>query len=219
LYVISQPLNVTTLEGIEKMRRCITRIGPALVVVDSLIRALPGVDENSASEVNLAMTAVNALRQEMGFALLLIHHATKAQGEDLQLLPGTRDFAAQCDIAFILRHGDTAEEESAAGLFKGKWAKSRWASADEPPLYFRLADDEQGHPSLTTSEAPNAKQDVLDLLSMQSPLTRGQILSELKGVKGVRMIEYALTHLVSEGQIARVGRGVYGLPATTKEDA
>ena len=50
----------------------------SLVVVDTLARAMPGVDENSAGEVGRVIAACDRVKEQLGCAVMPIHH----QGKD-----------------------------------------------------------------------------------------------------------------------------------------
>jgi hypothetical protein len=50
---------------------------PALIVVDTLSRAIPGIDENTAKEVTPIIEACRALQRDYGSAVLLVHHTRK----------------------------------------------------------------------------------------------------------------------------------------------
>lgn len=49
----------------------------SLVVLDTLARAMPGVDENSAEEVGIVIAACDELKFELGATIMPIHHAGK----------------------------------------------------------------------------------------------------------------------------------------------
>lgn len=49
----------------------------ALIVIDTLARAMPGVDENSAQEVGLVIARCDAVRDETGATIMPIHHSGK----------------------------------------------------------------------------------------------------------------------------------------------
>lgn len=51
----------------------------ALVVIDTLARAMPGVDENSAQEVGVVIAHCDAVKEELGCAVAPIHHTGKDQ--------------------------------------------------------------------------------------------------------------------------------------------
>lgn len=49
----------------------------ALVVIDTLARAMPGVDENSAQEVGLVIAQCDLVKEELGCTVAPIHHTGK----------------------------------------------------------------------------------------------------------------------------------------------
>jgi len=182
------------------------------VVIDPLIRALPGVDENAAAEVNQALAPAADLARELGFGLLCIHHTRKDGGQGgLDSLAGSRDFAARADVALLMQGvGENGDE---GGLLRVTTVKSRWGAAP-PPFCLRLENDAEGYPALLLAEAPNARNEVLEVLAMQSPLTTGVIVTELEGVKSRQQVNRALKDLHEAGRIRQVRRGFWALPET-----
>lgn len=51
----------------------------AMVVIDTLARAMPGVDENSAQEVGVVIAQCDLLKEELGCTVAPIHHTGKDQ--------------------------------------------------------------------------------------------------------------------------------------------
>jgi hypothetical protein len=66
---------------------------PELVVVDTLARAMPGGDENSAKDMGLVVDAVDRIRRDFDTAVLLVHHSGLEQGRERgsTSLPGALD--------------------------------------------------------------------------------------------------------------------------------
>lgn len=50
---------------------------PVLVVIDTLALALPGLDENSAQEMGIAVDGLKTIQRELGCAILAVHHSGK----------------------------------------------------------------------------------------------------------------------------------------------
>lgn len=50
---------------------------PVLVVLDTLARAMPGGDENTARDMGVAIDAADAIRRASGACVLLVHHTGK----------------------------------------------------------------------------------------------------------------------------------------------
>lgn len=54
---------------------------PALIVVDTLNRAAPGMDENSARDMSEIVATCDAMRRALGCAVLLVHHTPKGSDD------------------------------------------------------------------------------------------------------------------------------------------
>lgn len=68
----------------------------ALLIVDTVSRALPGADENLQKEMTLFVAACDALRHEFGCAVLGVHHAGKSGTmRGSTVLEGAGDFIFQ----------------------------------------------------------------------------------------------------------------------------
>ena len=57
-------------------------IEPALVVLDTWARSIPGADENSAKDTGEAVAAIDDLRIRLNTAVLIVHHTGKTGGTD-----------------------------------------------------------------------------------------------------------------------------------------
>jgi RecA-family ATPase len=74
-------LRLDTREGIDALRKVIKDAGnPDVVCFDPLIK-FHCADENSASEMSEVLRNLDILRAEFGFAVILIHHTGKMNGE------------------------------------------------------------------------------------------------------------------------------------------
>jgi len=210
LYVVNEPLALNDPASFGRFRTLCETLAPACVVIDPMIRALPGVDENSAAEVSAALAPACDLAREFGFGLWVDHHATKGgERRGLDSLAGSRDFAARCDVALLV---EDAPEEGGGGLLRVTCVKSRWGAAPAP-FFLRVQDDPDGLPAIVPAETPNARSEVLDVLRMAAPasLTVKEIVTELDGVKSRDQINRALDTLVNRGLAKRVRHGLYTL--------
>ena len=79
LYLLGQAVAFAEQDEIEKLMRTISARGErvALVVVDTVARALLGHEENSADSIGAFVAACDAVKRHCGGALLGIHHAGK----------------------------------------------------------------------------------------------------------------------------------------------
>jgi hypothetical protein len=214
LHVVNESLALNDAACFARFKALCENIAPALVVIDPLIRALPGVKLNLAEEVGPALAPAADLARELGFGLLCIHHSRKDGGAGgLDSLADSRDFAARADVALLMQA--MGEDGGDGGLLRVTCVKQRWGEAT-PPFCLRLENDAEGYPTLLPAEAPNAKNEVLEVLAMQSPLATGAIVAELEGVKSRQQVNRALKDLLEAGRIRQVRRGLWALPETSE---
>lgn len=78
--VIEKTIQFMKTEDIDKLLRTIRAAGvkPALVVVDTVSRAMPGADENLQKDMTLFVAACDRVRDEFQCAVLGVHHAGKS---------------------------------------------------------------------------------------------------------------------------------------------
>lgn len=80
------------------------RLRPALIIVDTLARALSGGDENSAEDMGRAVEALDLIRRETGATALAIHHAGKDETRGAR---GSSALLGACDSMLALtKDGD-----------------------------------------------------------------------------------------------------------------
>jgi hypothetical protein len=106
---------------------------PALVFIDTLAMAFPGLEENSADEMGRVVAIARKLASH-GSAVVLIHHDTKAQGPTPRghsLLNGALDVALQLF---------PRDEE---GIVRGRLTKNRNGSSDRD-IAFRITTESMG---------------------------------------------------------------------------
>lgn len=81
--VISQAVNFLSRESVDKLIRTLQAAQaeageqPALVILDTFARAIPGGNENDAQDVGAAVAAADRIRAEVGCAVGFIHHSGK----------------------------------------------------------------------------------------------------------------------------------------------
>ncbi len=113
---------------------------PALIFIDTLAMAFPGLEENSAEAMG-RVVAVSRLLTRWGAAVVLIHHDTKSEGgtpRGHSLLNGA------LDVALHVKRDDEA------GIIRGKLTKNRNGTCDRD-IAFTIATenggtDEDGEP-------------------------------------------------------------------------
>lgn len=72
----------------------------ALVVIDTLARAMPGVDENSAQEVGLVIMRCDAVKEELACTVMPIHHTGKAVERGMR---GSNAITGAIDASFLIQ--------------------------------------------------------------------------------------------------------------------
>lgn len=77
--LLAEPLDLCNSEDAAHLAEAITGAGwrPALIVIDTLARAMGGGDENSGQDMGRLIRNVDYLRQELGAHVMVIHHSGK----------------------------------------------------------------------------------------------------------------------------------------------
>src|SRR5690606_24492906 len=81
-FVVPDVVRLTSNSGdvndlVAAVRAAVGPDGVDLVVIDTLSRAIAGLDENSSEAMTGAVAAADRIRAELGAAVLLVHHAGK----------------------------------------------------------------------------------------------------------------------------------------------
>ncbi|OFZ85784.1 MAG: hypothetical protein A2V78_02465 [Betaproteobacteria bacterium RBG_16_64_18] len=83
LAIITQAANLLNMVEVEELLAELRTIATeaklplALVVFDTLSRSIPGGDENSAEDMTRVIAAADAIRDELGAAVIIVHHSGK----------------------------------------------------------------------------------------------------------------------------------------------
>ena len=120
-YLIRQSLNFMSPADVAKLLKAVawvaTREGvsPVLIVVDTVSRVIPGVDENLQKDVTLFVKACDMLREAFGSTVVGVHHTSRAGNlRGSTVLDGAGDFLL----------GVEREENSKVGQIIAKKIKS-----------------------------------------------------------------------------------------------
>jgi hypothetical protein len=80
---------------------------PAVIVIDTLARAAPGADENSAADMGEIIAALSELQRDLGGFVLAVHHAGKDAARGLR---GHSSLGAALDVVIeCIREGGRRE--------------------------------------------------------------------------------------------------------------
>jgi hypothetical protein len=136
LYYHGQPLNLE--QGCGQLARMIEEHAVDVVIIDSLRRAVPGLDENDSRSVSAVLSPLKLLAQRTGVTIVIVHHARKRIGDNPteagQMVRGSGDLVAGVDQLLYLR----AKEP---GTFTLEHGASRRSLPHEPILVRVVGDD------------------------------------------------------------------------------
>lgn len=119
-----------------------------LLVIDTLNRAAPGVDENSSKDMGELIAGAKELRQRIGGVVLLVHHTGKNEKKGLR---GHSSLYAALDAAIEVSGIDDPREWSIA---KSKDDESGARTAFRLQVV-ELGDDEYGDPTTSCTVTPD----------------------------------------------------------------
>ncbi len=77
LWVIEQTLSLMSSEDADALMHVMAETKPVLIVVDTLVAASGGADENSGADMNKVMDNCRRLHESTGALVMLIHHSGK----------------------------------------------------------------------------------------------------------------------------------------------
>lgn len=106
---IDQPLDLLNVKDVRDLVTAIKAhdASDGLVIIDTLNRAAPGMDENSSVDMGNAINAVKLIQQGVGGLVLLVHHTGKDTSKGMR---GHSSLQAALDAAIeVKRSGDDRE--------------------------------------------------------------------------------------------------------------
>ena len=122
LFLIRQTINFLDPTDGDKLQRTVEALversgglRPAMIVVDTLSRSIPGGDENDQASASLMVMACDALKERWQTVVMCIHHSSKAGA-----MRGSTVFSGAAD--FILEV--TREEGAKTGILTARKIKS-----------------------------------------------------------------------------------------------
>jgi len=109
----SQGLDLNTSHGVEALEEVLEEHRPAAVVMDSLSKLFPGVNEDQAHQVTPIFVKLRQLQGKYRCAFMLVHHPRKkshANANALDAVRGSGVYAAQADTVWVsVRKGTVME--------------------------------------------------------------------------------------------------------------
>ena len=97
-----ETVSLLDLGHVQAVAEWAARERPVLVVLDTLARAMPGGDENTARDMGQAIAGADAIRRACGACVLLIHHT----GKDGLLERGSSALRAAADTVLPVKASD-----------------------------------------------------------------------------------------------------------------
>lgn len=150
-------------EVIELVRATVPESMPiAMVVIDTLARAMPGVDENSAQEVGSVIAQCDEIKEELGCTVAPIHHS----GKDVERgMRGSSAIHGAVDATYAIRaagphHVRLINEDQKDGepaepmLFKMEQIDPGFGRSSLVPIYEPHKTGQPGRPSDPNSPPP-----------------------------------------------------------------
>lgn len=123
--VLEASVNFMDGASVEKLLRSVGKVGgrPALVVVDTVSRALPGADENLQKDMTLFIAACDRIRQQYQCAVMGLHHASKSG----TALRGSSVIEGAGDFIMLMERDKTSGLVGEMTMLKQKAASDGWS--------------------------------------------------------------------------------------------
>jgi hypothetical protein len=103
---LTQPFNLLDKQDVADLVTAVRRNGAknGIIIIDTLNRATPGIDENSSSDMGNVIAAMSELQGQVGGLVLLVHHSGKDAAKGMR---GHSSLFAALDCAIeVTRSGD-----------------------------------------------------------------------------------------------------------------
>lgn len=132
-------------ENLPALKALIVGTAAGLVVLDSLRRLAPGVEENNSDKMAPLVAGIANLARELNVAIVLIHHQSSKEGA--ATLRGSSTIEDQADIVFVLERVKGDDDP-----WRRRLSCRKFRIGEEPgDTWFRLALGTEGS-SLTGAE-------------------------------------------------------------------
>ena len=148
---IDQPVNLLATNDLRDLVQAIkaNQMGEGIVIIDTLNRAVPGMDENSSVDMGHAINACKLIQQGVGGLVLLVHHSGKDATKGMR---GHSSLHAALDAAIEVKRSGDDREWSVAKAKDGADGKAH-------PFMLGVVDvgeDEDGDPITSCVIRPSA---------------------------------------------------------------
>ncbi len=212
LTFISDRVRIDSPRGFERLIENVRSLKPRLVVLDPLVR-LHRQDENSATQVAALLDPLERLRNDLGVAIVIVHHTSKSGGRGSDFggnnLRGSSDLYAWGDSNLMLRRAGrrfTLRAQHRAAADSEGWSLEA-VDAEQP--YLRVVSELSARGDHTNDVAeevlPAATPEmILGLVAANGPTTVEAVRKLVTGSN--QAVGSIFQHLAAENKIARRGR-------------
>jgi RecA-family ATPase len=108
LTVVSGPVNLLDPEQVAELDELCAEVAPRLMVLDTMHRCAPGVEENSAKEMGQVIEVLSGLRERHDCTILADHHT----GHGGQRSRGSSSIEDDFDNAWVIKLAGDGEDRS-----------------------------------------------------------------------------------------------------------
>lgn len=201
----SAPFNLGEPADAEALGRSVVNtVGPgAVIVLDTLHRAMAGADENSATDMGMVIEGAQRLQAIVEGLVVLIHHSGKDASKGMR---GSSALLAALDAAIEVKaNGDSrswaiakSKDGEAGGGSSFQLRKVSWGvDSDGDPLSSCTV--EQSATPGRPAKQPTGKNQSLALQQVRAMLAIGAETPEWKGLTKRAALEAIAAELVAEG--------------------
>lgn len=144
---IAQPFQLSEPEQVEALVCTVPRGG--VIIIDTLNRAAPGLDENSSQDMGRILAGMKRLQSQTGGLVLVVHHTGKDASKGLR---GHSSLHAALDGALEVERSNTSRCWSAAKVKDGEDSR-------QIPFKLNVVDlgtDQDGDPITSCAAGPDA---------------------------------------------------------------
>ncbi len=219
VWVYPQAVNLTDERATEVLIEMIRGKEVDRVVIDTLRRAMPGRDENSASDIGAVVTACDRIRVEASADLLVIHHSPASSGlrprgstsvrDDADVVLGMERVDAYTSRLFPSKLKDAAEFDRLDITFQEAFTHAE-GEEERTSLYTSRigpADEPEARPAKATAYEVLINQVVASAMQGVAEWSTKDLGELCPGAGGT--VDRSISRAVSAGVLIQVGHGRY----------
>lgn len=172
---------------------------PGLIVIDTLQRLIRARDLNDYAEVTTKLTPLLEIARETDAAVVLIHHAGKADRAGADGVLGSTALHGSVDNTVMIKRTDR---------FRTVWSEQRIGPDLEESVF--VLDPDTGlvslGPSRSAADLEAVKEQLYEaIVGLEEPISEKEIQHLVTGRNTAKVS--AIRALVAEGRVARLGAG------------